>query len=225
MIAYQATSLFDPIAEAYDGWYDTPEGDAIFREEVLCLRHLGDDYFGRWLEVGVGTGRFAKALGIGHGIDVSQQMAAIAKRRGVEVQVGSATQLPFPDGAFDGVLLALTLCFVVDPGQALRECARILRDSGRLVIGMVPANSPWGVWYRQKKAEGHPIYSHAHFYTVAETLHLAEKENFIFRKSCSTLFRNPEKPPSDPPEIVPGIRAEAGFVGLLFTSPLPPSSF
>jgi len=82
-----------------------------------------------------------------------------------------------------------------------------------------------GILYRQKKAEGHPIYSHAHFYTVAETIHLAEKENFILRKSCSTLFRNPEKPPSDPPEIVPGIRAEAGFVGLLFTSPLPPSSF
>lgn len=157
MTAHQTTPLFDPIAEAYDGWYDTPVGDAIFREEVLCLRHLGDDYSGRWLEVGVGSGRFAEALGIAHGVDVSQQMAAIAKRGGIEVQVGSATQLPFPDGAFDGVLLALTLCFVVDPGQALRECARILRDCGRLVIGMVPANSPWGGRLVQsKKSRGTP---------------------------------------------------------------------
>ena len=55
--------VFDPIADAYDRWYDAPEGKAIFREELLCLQELCGDGSGRWLEVGVGTGRFAAALG------------------------------------------------------------------------------------------------------------------------------------------------------------------
>jgi ubiquinone/menaquinone biosynthesis C-methylase UbiE len=121
MIMIDAASIFDPIADCYDSWYDTPKGGAIFKEEVQCLRHLGENYSGRWLEVGVGTGRFAQELGIIHGVDSSEQMAVIAKRRGIQVQVGSAMQLPFADSSFDGVLLALTLCFVVNPKQALRE--------------------------------------------------------------------------------------------------------
>lgn len=123
---YTVTSIFDLIAEAYDNWHDTLEGHSIFREEVRCLRQLRDDYSGRWLEVGVGTGRFAAALGITHGIDLSPQMAAIARRRGLVVQIGRVEQLPFHDRVFDGVLMSLTLCFVVNPERAFCECARIL---------------------------------------------------------------------------------------------------
>lgn len=215
---YPATSIFDPIADAYDGWCDTPEGHSIFREEVRCLRQLRDDYSGHWLEVGVGTGRFATALGITHGIDLSPQMAVMAKRRGILVQVGSAVHLPFADNAFDGVLLALTLCFIVHPEQAFRECGRILRDKGRMVIGTVPADSPWGISYIKKKNAGHPIYSHAHFRTVAETIHFAEKEHLKLRTSCSALFGEPDRFQSEPSRIESGIIAEAGFVGLLFES-------
>ena len=215
-MSYLAASIFDPIADAYDSWYATPEGHAIFEEEVQCLRHLGDDYSGRWLEVGVGTGCFATALGIIYGVDLSQQMAVIAKRRGVRVQVGSASQLPFADRVFDGVLLALTLCFIVNPELALYECARILKNKGRLMIGTIPADSPWGRFYIKKKTEGHPIYSHARFRPVAETIQFAEKADFKLRSSCSALFGEECRSPSEPSRIESGIIAEAGFVGLLF---------
>jgi ubiquinone/menaquinone biosynthesis C-methylase UbiE len=213
---YSAVSIFDPIADVYDGWYDTPEGHSIFKEEVRCLRQLGDDYSGRWLEVGVGTGRFATALGITHGVDLSPQMAVIAKRRGVAVQIGRVEQLPFSDRVFAGVLMALTLCFVENPEVAFSECSRILRDKGRLVIGTIPADSPWGRFYIKKKAAGHPIYSHARFRTVAENIHFAEKEYFKLRTSCSALFGEPDRYQSEPSRIESGIIAGAGFVGLLF---------
>ena len=42
------TSEFDAIADAYDRWYDAPEGSAVFQEEIECLRLLGADFSGRW---------------------------------------------------------------------------------------------------------------------------------------------------------------------------------
>jgi len=213
----RTTSIFDPIANAYDSWYDSLEGQAIFKEESLCLKQLGCDHSNHWLEVGVGTGRFAKALGISCGIDLSPEMAAIAKRRGIAVQVGSVEQLPYPASAFDGILMALTLCFVVNPGQALSECARVLRDKGHLIIGTIPADGPWGKFYIKKKSEGHSIYSEAHFRTIPVTIELVEKSGFKFQAGQSALFWEPDSRSPGYTKIVPGVVSNAGFVGLLFT--------
>jgi len=76
---------FDDVAEDYDHWYDTPEGDTIFQAEPKCLRLLHEASPGRWLEVGVGTGRFACLLGITEGIDLSLRMLEIAASRGIAI--------------------------------------------------------------------------------------------------------------------------------------------
>ena len=209
-------SIFDPIADAYDRWYDTPEGSTIFQEEIQCLRCLCDDYSGLWLEVGIGTGRFATALGITHGIDLSLCMVAKAARRGVRAQVGSAGHLPFRRESFDGVLMALTLCFLENPEAAFLECGRVLPEKGRLILGTIPADSSWGRAYIKKGTEGHPTYSHARFHTIMETIRLAEKYNFELRQSCSALFWGPDSRQAGPSKAETGIISEAGFVGLLF---------
>jgi ubiquinone/menaquinone biosynthesis C-methylase UbiE len=208
--------IFDAIADNYDSWYDTREGSAVFEEEVQGLRLLCDGCSGRWLEVGVGTGRFAEALGISHGVDLSPPMARKASQRGVRVQVGRAEQLAFRDGAFEGVLMALTLCFLADPQAALLECRRVLRTTGRLVIGTIPADSPWGRLYRKKAADGHPVYSHARFYITEEIMRLAAAADFKLRDSCSALFWEPGDRPVVPLRVNSGITARAGFIGLLF---------
>ena len=58
------TNPFDKLAQRYDRWFDSTRGRAIFEAEVVCLRELIPDRAGRWLEIGVGTGRFVEALGI-----------------------------------------------------------------------------------------------------------------------------------------------------------------
>ena len=184
-------NIFESIADAYDQWYDTPEGSAIFQEEVECLRLLCDDSSGRWLEVGVGTSRFAVALGVAHGIDLSPGMGAKASQRGVHVAIGRAEELPFRTGSLDGVLIALTLCFLENPQAAFLECARVLRDKGKLVLGTIPADSPWGRAYTKKGAQGHSRYSHARFHTIREVLHLAENADLRLRQSRSALFWEP----------------------------------
>jgi len=207
---------FDDIADEYDHWYDTREGNAIFQAELKSLRLLHKKSPGRWLEVGVGTGRFACSLSIAEGIDPSPRMLEIAASRGIATHQGSAESLPFTECSFDGVLMALTLCFVRDANQALKECLRVLRPGGRLLIGAVPADSPWGEEYINKASMGHPIYSKARFRTVSRMVELAQCAGFKLINAASTLFRKPGETSESSPHVKTGIVPGAGFLGLLF---------
>jgi ubiquinone/menaquinone biosynthesis C-methylase UbiE len=207
---------FDPIAETYDQWYETAEGWAIFNAELKCLRSVCGNCCGRWLEVGVGTGRFASGLGVSRGIDPSLSMLEIAVARGIMAYLGVAESLPFPQNSFDGVLMVMTLCFIQDSLRALKECCRILKSDGSLLLGIVPKDSPWGRAYARKKEKGHPIYSLTRFYEAPEVLALFEKAGFIFKESASTLFWHPDEPWEVEPTAAAGISPDAGFLGLLF---------
>ncbi|MFH0785952.1 MAG: class I SAM-dependent methyltransferase [Pseudomonadota bacterium] len=208
---------FDKIAESYDQWYDSPEGEAILNVETKCLKRLGGSFAGRWLELGVGTGRFASKLGIIEGIDPSFGMLKIAAARGIHACTGRAESLPFPDESFDGVLMALSLCFIREPERALNECFRILQPAGLLLLGIVSSDSSWGELYAKKKAMGHPIYSLADFRSSLEIISATETAGFsLLRKAC-TLFWKPDSQPESNPRVDEGISPNAGFLGLLFS--------
>ena len=209
-------TAFDALADRYDQWYESAEGSVILREELACLRLLCPECQRRWLEVGVGTGRFASEMGIAKGIDPSPKMLEYAAQRSIRTHLGNAENLPFPTGMFDGVLMAFTLCFVQDARQALRESARILRPSGTFLLGVIPADSSWGRLYARKAAEGHPIYSHAIFRTISATVALAEGEGFALRESASTLFWSPGDAPAGEVRIERHADEDAGFAALRF---------
>jgi len=207
---------FDPIADAYDQWYDTPEGQLIFQAEVDCLRLLCDDFRGRWLEVGVGTGRFALALGVTEGVDPSPRMLDKAAQRGIRTYLAMAEHLPFRDGAFDGVLMALALCFIRDAELAMRECARVLDPLGALLIGAIPADGPWGKAYMRKASQGHPVYSLARFRSASEISALAENAGMELCASASVILWEPDSARIGEARVERGISPEAAFLGLLF---------
>lgn len=210
------TEPFDDFAEAYDRWYDEPEGRAILKAELACLRRVAGGFDGRWLEVGVGTGRFASALGIGEGVDPSGEMLRLASARGIETTLAKAESLPHGDGVFDGVLMVLALCFIRDAKLALRESCRVLRPAGTLLLGIVPADSPWGESYAKKKEAGHPVYRHGIFRTLAETIQLAEDAGFVLQQTAGTLFWSPEAPPETEPRVKGEITDKAGFAVMRF---------
>ncbi len=210
------TQPFDSMAEEYDRWYDSPEGRAIFDAELQCLRSLGPEFAGRWLEVGVGSGRFASALGIAEGLDPSPRMLEIAAARGIRPIVGSGEDLPLAAGSLDGILLALTLCFVADAKETLRQCQRVLRKNGKLLVGMINADSSWGSAYAEKAAKGHPVYAEAVFRTAEEMMILTQRAGFRSIGAASTLFWQPGESPHKEPGIEPGIVSGAGFLAFRF---------
>jgi len=144
-------------------------------------------------------------------------MLAYATKRGLRTEVGTAEALPYHNRSFDGVLVVATLCFVKDPTQALVECARVLRPNGTLLVGIIPAEGPWGREYARKTSEGHPVYSHARFLTIQQLLDLSADAALELRGSASALFRPPGSPPDEPTRIERGTSPEAGFVALRFT--------
>lgn len=82
------TQAFDAIADSYDAWYDSLDGRTIFEAELACLRLLVGHCRGRWLEVGVGSGRFASMLGVAAGIDPSARMRETASELTAAVLCG-----------------------------------------------------------------------------------------------------------------------------------------
>lgn len=119
----------------------------------VCNRHV--------LDVGSGSG--AKALLYSQmgaatvtGLDISQDLVNRAKQRltavhatdpasqRVQIILGDATRMPFPNGAFD-VIVSINAMEHIDPPQvALGECSRVLRPGGRAYLRFPPYWSAWG---------------------------------------------------------------------------------
>ena len=204
---------FDSLAWAYDAWFEQ-EGRLIFAAEVEALRQVLFLLPRPWIEIGVGSGRFAQALGIDIGLDPSGELLKIARNRGTSVLLGRGEGSPLKDGAFGAIFIIVTLCFVDSPERILREATRLLKSEGKLVLGLVLRESPWGQLYQTKKETGHHFYRYATFYTYAEVGTLLMQTGFYIEKVVSTLFQNPgEVSNIELPRQ--GFSADAGFTAIL----------
>ncbi len=95
---------------------------------------------GRILDVAAGTGSstmpLARAGAEVVACDFSLGMMRAGRGRHPELRfvAGDAVNLPFPDDAFDAVLISFGLRNVADPEAALTEFRRVTRVGGRLVV-------------------------------------------------------------------------------------------
>ena len=106
----------------------------------------------RVLDVGCGSGDVTRELAelVGPGgrvvaVDPSasrraEARAALAAFPQVEVQEGALPRLGFADGDFDGVFSQYVLEYLGDPAPHVRECARVCRSGGRVVISDIDAH-------------------------------------------------------------------------------------
>ncbi len=185
-------SSFDDLASDYDAWFER-EGKLIFAIEVKAFQQVLPSLRKPWLEVGVGSGRFAQALGIENGVDPSIKLLEMAKQRGITVFLGRGEHGLFNEESFGAIFLIVTLCFLDSPLDVLNEAYRILVPGGKIVLGMVLKESPWGEFYQQKKKQGHRFYKYATFYHYDDVAGLLERAGFLIEKVISTLFQHPGK--------------------------------
>jgi SAM-dependent methyltransferase len=197
---------FEAHTERYEAWFEANEH--AYRSELAAVERLLPDARPA-LAVGVGSGRFAGPLDVGHGVDPSPAMLDQARERGVETVQGVAEALPYSDDAFAAALNVTTVCFLDDLGVALREARRVLEPGGHFVTGFVDRESPLGQRYEELREEN-PFYRDATFRStdeLADALAEAGFEGFAF---AQTVFRFPGE--MDEPDPVRDGTGEGSFV-------------
>jgi ubiquinone/menaquinone biosynthesis C-methylase UbiE len=103
-----------------------------------CARAQGDV-----LELAIGTGLniplYPSDVPL-TGIEFSPAMLALAKQRAaelgrkVDLRLGDAEALEFPDSSFDTVVCTYALCTIPDDRKAISEAQRVLRPGGKLLL-------------------------------------------------------------------------------------------
>ena len=141
---------FDRRAGAYEGGFTARWRDPVQQGAFDALELTEHD---RLLDVGCGTGAASrKAAAIARsvvGVDLSAEMLREAELiagglDNVTFMQADAEALPLADASFTTVLCTNSFHHYPDPGDALREMARVLAPGGRLVIGD-PCADVWTV--------------------------------------------------------------------------------
>ena len=107
---------------------------------------------GKVLDIGIGSGLnipFYNSDKIDQviGIDPSHELIELAKelandsKASIDLVIGSAESIPYPDNFFDTVLVTYTMCTIPNVAIANKEMWRVLKDDGRLIFcehGLAP---------------------------------------------------------------------------------------
>jgi ubiquinone/menaquinone biosynthesis C-methylase UbiE/predicted ester cyclase len=106
--------------------------------EWACSRAEGEV-----LEIAAGTARnlpfYPEGVRV-TGVELSPVMAALGRKRAedlgrqIDMRVGDAEALDFPDESFDTVVCTYGLCTIPDDASAVREAKRVLRPGGRILL-------------------------------------------------------------------------------------------
>lgn len=146
-------SLSATIPENYERFFVPAIGRPVARELLRVAELQAGE---RVLDVGCGTGVVTRLAaeqvgpeGRVAGLDINPGMIEVARSSTppelkIAWHVASAEAMPLPDDAFDVVLCQMSLQFVPDRLEALREMRRVMAAKGRVVLNVPgPAGPPF----------------------------------------------------------------------------------
>lgn len=149
---------FDGYATDYDSWFITNENVFLSELKLLkaALEHAGASTTGngtRILSIGCGSGLFEKALAdeyaitVTEGVEPSQDMADIARKRGMTVQIGTAETADLPRDTYDIIYFNGSSSYIPDLEIAYANTLTALKPGGRFILLDVPKESAYGLMY------------------------------------------------------------------------------
>ena len=158
----QVREMFASIASRYDAANEVLSLGVHRGWRRAAVRLSGVVHGDRVLDCATGTGdlalAFKRAVGLTGevvGTDFCAEMLASApakaRRAGLEVrfEVADALALPYADRSFDVASIAFGIRNVDDPVRCLREMARVVRPSGRVVVlEFGQPRGPFGALFR-----------------------------------------------------------------------------
>ena len=191
--------------------------DRLYEPAAKKLRHAGLKVFPPQqnlsiLDVGCGTGAqlamYNKPGCTLFGVDLSPVMLTIARRKlgeTVELRLEDASKLTFADGTFDLVTVVLIL-HEIPAGlrsAALRECKRVVKADGRIMLmdhhyGPHPFPAGWiGKLMvtlmeisagRKHYANYHDFINRQGLKTLITEQHFTAVKHFIFKSSVAAVY-------------------------------------
>lgn len=195
-------SAFEEAAADFDAWFD--KNKIIFESELLAEKQLLTNPENT-VSIGVGSGLFASQMGIKYGVEPAEDMANLARKRGIKVKSGTAEEVPYPDEQFDTVLLSTVLSYVTDPQKAVNEAYRILKPGGHVVISFLAGEGSYAMLYELAHLRGRhdPEISPPHPYPLPfikgtkwlatdQVTSLLQNAGFTDLRYVQTLRRHPK---------------------------------
>ena len=153
----------------------------------------------RLIDVGCSRGQFVAAacrLGFNaEGVEPAPHIAAAAQAAGLKVHQGLLEDLHFPDASFDVLTLFEVVEHLKQPLELLRECRRVLKPGGMLLISTVNTASwtmaamkdRWDYFHIDKDS------GHISFFNPRSMRMLAERCGFALQNVATRNVRFFEK--------------------------------
>jgi ubiquinone/menaquinone biosynthesis C-methylase UbiE len=126
-------------AAAFKAVREVPR-DGLSEWRVAVRRHLRPSPGTTLVDIGAGTGAFARAFGEWFGVTIlavepsDAMRARIPRTPAIQVLEGDATGLPLPDASADAAWLSLVIHHIPDLPAAAREIRRVLRPGAPVLI-------------------------------------------------------------------------------------------
>ena len=204
------SALFDNAAEHYDwvcGMGSLGSG-GFYRRWVLTRSGLRVGM--KFLDVATGTGMIARgATRILHepgavvGLDPSGGMLREARKTlAIPLVQGTVEELPFADGHFDFLCMGYALRHMADLGVAFRECLRVLKPGGRvLILEITLPRSPLGRRFFR-------VYFEKVLPLITRISTRSANAELLMKYYWDTIAH------CVPPDMILGVLKSSGFVGI-----------
>jgi len=202
---------FDKFAEDYDSWF--LKNKNLLESELKLLAHFLDNS-GNTISIGCGSGLFEMLLKkefniiIKDGIEPSETMAEIARKRGLNVQIGTTENTYLGEEKFDTIFFNGTPSYIKNLEKAFTNAYNALKKGGKIIVLDVPKESSYaliynlamtlGTWDHELLSNIQPICPYpiefvkeANWRTTSEKIEILKKTGFKNFKFAQTLTKHP----------------------------------